>query len=157
MIRIMGQKALLDPLTGMPIPPDSEVLLEDIINKYDMRAASAASLIGRSAKQQNDVLLLQALAASPAAPVINWYAFIREMLIDFEKANPDELLVPISPEQVMMQQMATQLAAQPPGTSPNSATPGGPSKQNPDVLDQMVSPEGSTSSQTTTQSGGGKN
>src|ERR1041384_7674405 len=152
LIRMLGQSAIIDPVTGQPIPPDQSIGLEDIVLRYDMRPASATSLIGRSAKQQNDVLLLQAIGASPMAMVINWYTFARQMLLDFEKTNVDELVMPLDPRLVQMAQMMSQMPKQgagPGGTggqggaNPDSTVAGTPGGQNVDILDQMVRPESS--------------
>lgn len=142
-LRMLGQNALIDPQTGAPIPPDQSITLQDVILRYDMRAASAASLIGRSAKQQNTTLLLQALGGPLQNPLINWQAFYRKVFRDFEENNPDEFIMPMTPEQMMLfrtAQMMAALPAQSSGNGKKASASGSPSAPNSDILDQMVQP-----------------
>ena len=146
-LRMLGQSALIDPRTGMPIPPDNEVGLEDVTLRYDMRAASAASLIGRSAKQQNWLLLLQALGPPMANPILNWQSVYRETFRVFEHQHPDEFMMPMSPLQVLAMQMASmtsQMGGEQGGGSEEKGkgkVSGAPGTVNSDIMDQMVSPD----------------
>lgn len=143
-VRKLGRDALIDPLTGQPTPPDQSVTLQDVALRYDMRAESATSLVGRSAKQQNVMLLLQAIAAVPPLMMqTNWMTVARMLWRTFEEPNVDEFILPINPQQILMQMMATQAAGQP---APDSSgkVPGSPTQPNApgDTMDQMVTPAG---------------
>lgn len=136
-VRMQGVSATLDPLTGEEVPPDQSVNLEDVVNRFDMRAASAASLIGRSAKQQNDVLLLQTLGPPLANPLIKWPPLYRKIFLDFEFDNPEEFIVPMDP-QAMLQGAINSMQPTP---DRKEDKPGSVSKPNPDIMDQMIAPQ----------------
>ena len=148
-IRMLGQAALIDPQTGMPIPPEPFVNLQDVILRYDMRAQATTSLVGKGAKQQNDVLLVPAIAQTPIAMALNWYAVARKLCLDFDW-NPDELLV--NPQQFMLNMMAAvqvQMAQQTKGAQDsrpaggNGKAAGAPSGLILDMMSQFIKPEGS--------------
>lgn len=146
-VRMLGQNAIIDPQTGMPSPPDQSVTLEDVIRRYDMRPASATSLIGRSAKQQNFMLLLQAIGSVPPLMMMtNWQTVGRTLWTVFEENNPDEFIIPMTPQQQLLIQMAQMMTGQKPADSgnPNEGASGAPSQPNApnDVMDQMMRPEG---------------
>ncbi len=149
-LRMLGQNAIIDPATGLPIPPDQSIGLQDVILRYDMRAASAMSLIGRSAKQQNMLLLLQALGGPLVNPMVNWQAFYRSLFIDFEKSNPDEFLLPMTPQQLKLIQMAGVMSSLPSPETASGGKAGGSNKVsgsgkgiNSDILDQLIQPAAS--------------
>lgn len=106
-IRILGTNALVDPISGVPLQPESVPIdLADLNHNYDVRARGATQTIGKAARQQNMVLLLNAVQANPfAAQMVNWSAFFRDMFATFEMGNIDELLTPSPQQQMMMQQM----------------------------------------------------
>lgn len=150
MVRMLGESATIDPATGMPIAIDQSVTLQDVIAHYDMRPASATSLIGRSAKQQNFMLLLQSIAAvQPLTMMTNWQTVGREMWRVFEYNNAEEFLIPMNPQQQLMIQMAQMMSGQAPPSSQGDESgqggaPGSPTEANApgDVMDQAMRPEG---------------
>lgn len=139
-LRMLGQNALIDPQTGMPIPPDQSIGLQDVVLRYDMRAAAATSLIGKSAQQQNAMLLTQSVTPFIQAGMINPNAFLRWLFKTFDVQSPDDMIMPMNPMMAQMMAMASMQAGQP--VNPNSSgQPGGTiSSPNSDILDQMVSP-----------------
>lgn len=150
-IRMQGQDAIIDPQTGKPIPPDPMVNLQDVILKYDMKAQATTSLVGKGAKQQNDMLLLPAIATSPIGMITNWYALARKLYTDFDW-SPDELL--LNPQQAMLNlaaafanQQATQRKSGEDSkvSGGNGGPPGAPSQLNTDMMSQFMKPEGSKS------------
>lgn len=126
MIKIIGAAALADPVTGMPAPPENmEIDLDDLNIDYDVRARGATQTIGRAARQQNMVLLLQSTATHPAAmALVNWIAFFRDLFRTFEMGNEDELL---NPPPGMQQAIAMANGQMPPEQAPGVpfAPPGG--------------------------------
>ena len=144
-IRMLGQAAIMDPVTGQMIPPDQSVTLQDVVLKYDMRAASAAGLIGRSSQQQNWTVLLQAISAPPMNPVVNWQSVYRKLFTVFDESNPDEFLMPMDPA-VMQTMMMANMMSQQKTTEPASGKSESPSESNTnsDMLDQMVQPGGTS-------------
>src|SRR2546428_439820 len=144
-VRKLGRDAIIDPETGQPIPPDQSVNLQDVILRYDMRAASATSLVVRSAKQQNMMLLLPAIAPLPPLMMqTNWATVGREIWRVFEYQNVDDFIVPLNPQQMMLMMAATQASGQP--AQQGGGMPGSPSQPNApgDTLDQLIMPQGST-------------
>lgn len=143
-LRMLGQSAIIDPVTGQMIPPDPAVNLQDIISRYDMRAASAVALIGKSTQQQNWATLLPVLGAPLQNPIINWQSVYRETFRRFDIQNVDDFVLPFSPEQMQMMAMAQMMAKSPtgePGSGKRGAPEEGAGPQS-DILDQMVEPEG---------------
>lgn len=131
-IRILGTNALIDPITGQPVAPEVIPLdLDDLNHDYDVRARGATQTIGKAARQQNMVLLLQSIQANPLAmQMVNWTAFYRDLFTTFEMGNVDELLQPSPAQQAAMAQLqAGQLpggAAPPGGVTPQPGVGGAP-------------------------------
>lgn len=90
--RILGGN-LIDPVTQEQVPLEAVTVFQDDLNRdYDVRALGSTQTLPRAVKQQNMVLLTQALTAHPVAfQFINWIAFFRDMLRTFEFRNVDEL------------------------------------------------------------------
>lgn len=122
-IKILGVNALVNPITGEPIPPETiSVDLDDINRDYDVVARGATQTIGKAARQQNMVLLLQALQTNPMAmQLVNWQAFIRDMFETFEMSNADELLMPTPAQQAALAQIQGGMV--PGATPPPSVAP----------------------------------
>lgn len=94
-VQMLGVSSVLDPITLRPIEPPGPVTLtvNDMLPDYDVRAVGATRAIGTAARQQNMVMLLQAIQANPmAAASVNWLAFFRQLFKTFEIENVDELL-----------------------------------------------------------------
>jgi len=145
-IRMLGQSAIQDPVTGEMIPPDQSVTLQDVILKYDMRAASATSLIGKSAQQQNWSVLLQTLGPPLQNPLIKWQAVYRKVFKVFDEPNPDDFINPIDQQTMMalmMGQMMSGVKTQEPASGKSTTPQKG--NVNSDILDQMVQPQGAES------------
>jgi len=125
-LKILGINALINPITGEQIPPEViPITLEDINKDYDVVARGATQTLGKAARQQNSVLLLQALQANPMAmQLVNWQAFIRDLFQTFEMDNVDELLQPTPAQQMALQQI--QGGQLPMGAPPPSGAPGFP-------------------------------
>ena len=119
-LRILGADAITNPVTGEPLPPEEiDINLEDLAQDYDVRARGATQTIGKAARQQNLVLLLQAAGSHPAAlQLINWVAFFRDMFRTFEMTNVDELMNPPPAQKAALAQ--AEGAQQPQGASPQA-------------------------------------
>lgn len=147
-LRMLGQGAIQDPITGEMIPPDQSVTLQDVVLRYDMRAASATSLIGKSAQQQNWTVLLPALGPPLQNPLIKWGPVYRQIFKVFDQPNPDDFVNPMTPQEIMAFMVAQQAAAQTTTDEPGSNKTAGPASAtgpNSDILDQMVQPQGAES------------
>lgn len=95
MVRMMGSGAIINPNTGLPIPPEPTMVdLADINPDYRARAVGASQMLTKSARQQNLLALMQAVNANPVGmQVINWVAFFRDMFQAFDITNLDEIFV----------------------------------------------------------------
>lgn len=124
-IAIIGDAAITDPITGMPIQSTMDTISAmDMVPSYRARAQGAQSRLNRATKQQNLVLLMQAASANPqVAMTVNWVNFFRLIFREFEMGpNINDL---INENAILMQQMQMagfQNAGQVPGL------PGAPSE-----------------------------
>jgi hypothetical protein len=121
-VTMLGQDAIFDPITGMPLPPEQlEVGLDDLNMDYDVRARGATQTMTKSTRQQNLMTLLQALATNPAMmAMVNWQAFARDLFNTFEFANVNELLTPTPAQTSFLQAMAPGMAPGFGGTPPDA-------------------------------------
>lgn len=132
-VQMLGASAALDPITLQPIDKQGplQITVNDMLPDYDIRAVGATRAIGTGARQQNMVLLLQALQTNPiAASSVNWVAFFRQLFKTFEIENVDELLM----TDPLMQLAALQLYQMIQGKGakvPGEAAPGMPNAMSP--------------------------
>jgi hypothetical protein len=109
---ILGEGSQRDPITGEPLPDATRETLDagDLVPDYAARATGATSRLNRVTRQQNIVLLAQAMGANPvAASAVNWLNFWRQTLVEFEFTNINEL---IADQEQMAQQMQMQQSGQ---------------------------------------------
>lgn len=94
-IPILGSSAVINPITGLPLPQEPTVLSpEDIAHNYKARALGATQMLGKAVKQQNLMSVLQILSSNPVGlQIVNWVAFFRQAFETFDLKNVDELLV----------------------------------------------------------------
>jgi len=94
-VKIIGSEALVNPITGLPLPVEPTIIdLADINADYSARAVGASQMLGKGIRQQNLVMLLQTLQANPVAmQVINWVNFLRYTFKTFDIPNADEFMV----------------------------------------------------------------
>jgi hypothetical protein len=121
-VLVLGEGAHRDPITGAPLPTSTRETIDagDLIPDYAARATGATSRLNRVTRQQNIVLLAQAMGANPvAAAAINWMNFWRQALMEFEFTNINELLAP-------QEQQAQQLQALTGGQQDAEQVPGTP-------------------------------
>jgi hypothetical protein len=106
LVKILGSDAMVNPITGFPLPQEPvEVDYDTINNDYQARAVGSTQMLSRAMKQQNLVTLLQAVSANPiAAQMVNWSAFFRQTFEAFDMKNLDELLMPGPTQLAMMGQ-----------------------------------------------------
>lgn len=106
-LKILGQNAQMDPVTGMPIPPEmNPVQMDDLYQDYDVRAMGTTQAMGKQERLQRLQGIYQLAAANPIAmQTINHAAFLREIFLASEVYNTTELLTP-PPSQMMMGQMS---------------------------------------------------
>lgn len=94
-MKILGSLATTDPLTGLPYQQISQTVdYDDLVPDYRARAVGASQMMGRSARQQNLVALLQMMSANPALlQLVNWGNFARQAFDLFDFKNVEDLLV----------------------------------------------------------------
>lgn len=107
-VLILGDGAIIDPVTNMPIPGSREVLDGyDLVPNYGARAMGSSTALSKSMKQQNLIQLLQAMASPLGQQVmgqINAVNFFRGIFREFEIPNINELFS----SQPSLQQLAMQ-------------------------------------------------
>lgn len=121
-IKILGSMATINPITGLPLPPeDVEIDYDDLAPDYRARAVGASQMIGRGIRQQNFMTLLQVMSANPAMmQLVNWGNFARQAFELFDFKNVDELIVNQVP---MVNQIAAQNGQSPESVAGAAATP----------------------------------
>lgn len=104
-VRILGSGAVIDPLTGMPMPQEPvSIDLSDLNPDYRARAVGSTQMLGKSARQQNLITVLQAMTSNQAmAIMVNWGNFANQLFDAFDMQNPASLL---NPQVTMVNQMA---------------------------------------------------
>jgi len=139
-VMILGDGAMLDPVTNMPIPASRETLTAyDLHPSYVARALGATMGLSKQMQQQNLLQLLQALASPLGAQMmgqINSVNFFRNLFRVFEVPNINELFM-----QPALQNMVTNPAlagamAQPGGAA-NIPTSGQIANGGPSVIPGM--------------------
>lgn len=138
-VKILGSLATVNPITGLPYPAEKvSVDYDDLAPDYRARAVGSSQMLGRSARQQNFMGLLQMMSANPVLmQVVNWANFARQAFELFDFKNINELLV----EQVP----AINQMAQDTGQSPESVagTVSQPLNQlSPEILGQLLNAQG---------------
>jgi hypothetical protein len=106
-VKILGTYAVTNMITGRPLPQEPvNIGLDDINMDYRARAVGSIHMLGKEYRQQAMMMLMQAVSANPiAAQLLNWTAFFRQLFVDFEMRNLDELLMP---EQSQLAKEATE-------------------------------------------------
>jgi len=138
-IKILGSLATINPVTGLPYPPENtRIDYEDLAPDYRARAVGASQMMGRSVRQQNMLGLLQMMSSNPALmQLVNWANFARQAFLLFDFTSVEELLVKQVP-------MVNQIA-QDNGTSPQAVAGAASSpleQMSPDVLSQLFNSQG---------------
>ncbi len=94
-IRILGDGARIDPVTGNPIQGTREIMNdEDMMMSYSARAMGASMALSKGTQQQNMMGLLQALGTPVGQSVmgaINAVNFWRSIFRTFEVPNMNEI------------------------------------------------------------------
>jgi hypothetical protein len=93
-VPILGSDAVVNPITGYPMPQEPiDMDLSDINHNYKARAVGATQMLGKGAKQQNLLALMQIMGGNPVgAAMVNWAAFLRQVFEAFDMRNFDELI-----------------------------------------------------------------
>jgi hypothetical protein len=107
-VLILGEGAMLDPITQMPIPASRETLTGyDLYPSYRARALGATMSLSKQTQQQNLLQLLQALSSPLGQSLmgqINSVNFFRGIFRIFEVPNINEIFM----QNPMLQQMMMQ-------------------------------------------------
>lgn len=91
-VRLIGASAMTDPVTGLPLPPESATLtLDDLNTDFGIRIRGGSQVMSKMGKQQNLLGLLQTIQANPVAmPAINWVNMLRYTFETFDVPNSRE-------------------------------------------------------------------
>lgn len=120
---ILGENAVIDPLTGKPIPMEQRQRVGgwDLVPNYEAYATGATQQLNRVQRQQNLTFLMQAASTNPmVASAVNWMTFFRQLFTEFEMPNVNELIA--SPQE-MERMMAMSQGG---GQEQQSEVPGSP-------------------------------
>lgn len=95
-IAMLGMNAVIDPDTGMPMPPQQETLsLDDLNQEYSIRPVGASKMMSKSVLAQQLSIYEQSAVANPARMMLtNW--------VNFNKIYARAL--GLSPMELMVQQ-----------------------------------------------------
>lgn len=108
-VLVLGEGAVIDPVTGQPLPSSREKLDGyDLVPNYAARALGASSALSKGMKQQNLLSLLNTLASPLGQSVmgqINGLNFFRTIFREFEIPNINEMFT----QNPMLAQMAQQV------------------------------------------------
>lgn len=134
-IKILGSLAVINPITGLPLPQEPVTLdYDDFTPDYRARAIGATQMMGRNVRQQNYISLLQMMSANPALmQLVNWANFARQGFELFDFKNIDELLVSQVP---MVNQIAQQTGQDPTAVAQTVSTP--LEQLNPEILGSLM-------------------
>lgn len=110
-MKILGQGALLDRVTGLPLPMEDYEITEGVINQdWRARATGPLMMLTKTMQQQNAMQLLQVMSANPVMlQATNWVNFARRIYELFDWPS-DDMLVQAIPG---VNQLANQLNASP--------------------------------------------
>ena len=139
-VMILGDGAMLDPVTNMPIPASRETLSGyDLFPSYTARALGATMGLSKQMQQQNLLQLLQALSSPLGQSLmgqINAVNFFRGIFRTFEVPNINEIFVTNPMLQQFMQSPELQQMMQGRGLA-GVPTSGQIASQGPSVLPGM--------------------
>lgn len=129
-VDLIGASAVMDPITGQLLPPEPIGLTDkDLMADFDIRATGATRILGKAARQQNMLALLQALPAIlPWIPTFNGWAFGRELFATFDSQNVDELVgtAEVAEQYAALAQMQARGGQGEQGQNGNGGQSGGP-------------------------------
>jgi len=149
---ILGSNAITDALTGLPVPEEIAVSDYALNKDYNARARGSSQMLPKEVRQQNLMALLQTVASTPLAQVLNWITFGRQAFELFDFPNVDELFLAVPPLQQLALNMAsagmaarTPTTPPAPGTAPIPNLPGGAGGASPlqNTMEDTVGREGS--------------
>lgn len=80
-IRMLGSAAIIDPLTGFPVPADSAMITQyDLNNCYYARARGSTTMLGKAARQQMAAMLHNMVSTHPVGiQMVNWAAWFKTL------------------------------------------------------------------------------
>jgi hypothetical protein len=116
-MQIIGNAALTNPITGLPMPiEDMKVDERTVNNNWKARATGPSMMLTRTMQQQNILQLQQAIQSNPVLiRTTNWIAFARQIYELFDlpadqfivqqvpEVNEHAEQLGMSPEQLLMQ------------------------------------------------------
>ena len=110
-MQILGDAAMINPITGLPMPMEDVMVDENVLNNsWKARAVGPSMMLTRTMQQQNSMQLLQVMSSNPVLlQATNWVNFAR-YIYDLFDIPADQFLVEQVPE---VTQMANQLGMSP--------------------------------------------
>lgn len=94
-ISLIGGQAIMDPDTGMMLPPETaDVSLNDLNADHRIRAVGASNLLSKTMVRQDLMTAMQAMQSNPIAmQITNWISFFSKFWRGFD-FDPHEMIVP---------------------------------------------------------------
>lgn len=142
-MKILGNAAIVNPITGLPMPmTDFQVDEKTINNDWKAKAVGPSMMLTRTVQQQNSMQLLQVMSSNPVLiKATNWINFAR-YIYDLFDIPADQFLVQQVPQITEMAEQAgmtpDQLLAASDSTAAMSAGGGAGGQQlellNPEML-----------------------
>jgi len=115
-VQILGTEAIIDKITGLPIPIeqlDMTVDVDDLRFDYRATAQGATKLLSKSLRQDQLLKLYSLVASNPVGfTMINWYSFFRYIFQIFDLPNVNDFFVNAIP---MVNQMVQESGMSPQG------------------------------------------
>lgn len=130
---MIGTRAVLNEVTGMPMPPEEGIITmpNELNHDWKAKAFGPGFMLTKSAQRADALQLAQVMMSNPVwVQVINWVAMAKKIFSLYDW-DTDEMLV----QMPQMQQFASQLGADPnyvlqaAGQDPMSLAGGGASNQ----------------------------
>jgi hypothetical protein len=130
---LIGTKSILNPITGMPMPPEEGIITMpmELNHSWSAKAFGPMFMLTKSAQRADALQLSQIMMANPVwIQSVNWIAMARKLFALYDW-DADEMLV----QMPQMQQLASMMGMNPqqalgqtnadPGAAMGAAGPGG--------------------------------
>ena len=119
---MIGTRAVVNEITGMPMPPDQGMIVDpgELNHDWSAKAFGPGFMLTRSAQKADAMQLNQIMAANPVyIQTVNWIAMARKIFGLFDW-NADEMLqrLPQFPQMAAQLGMSPEQAVQSPGMAP---------------------------------------
>ena len=94
-VRMLGDLGATDPITGLPLPPESgTVEAHELNHDFHCRAVGPMRMMTQMSMRQDSMTLMQLAGTNPAlVQGVNWINLFKEVLTFFPGFDPKKLLV----------------------------------------------------------------